>query len=490
METKESLQMTDIRRKNMIMLIAFSVAIAGALIVCFINKDWGEAYIYGVGLAVYFIGYFIISRLLKRHVWFPYFMLIIAYSVMTAYMYLFGGKFETVAIFFFLLFLSTAHFITSVFLLGYILGILGLTMIYFIPIADQADVLHESFLALLTAYLLSGMVSLIVIRLNQKQYEQIEALLVQSGEEAKGKEAQRQALETNVQTIVQLISNVNGRVQNNVIAQNELASAIAEVATGSNEESDRIVSITENAQNTIQQMNELVRELGGLKDEFQQSKAVVDNGNHLSDQLSTNMGGLQEHIQSLSTTFDALTNNLQETTGFLDEIVEVSNQTNLLALNASIEAARAGEAGQGFSVVATEIRHLAETTNSIVEKITGNLHIVHETNTTALQQMHDNLKQVNQQIGDTEQVNQAFDQVAVSIDTLDTQLDAFEALAVDVEKNATNIGDATTDLSAIIEEASASLEEMSATVDNLHQDNQEIANDMKETETTALQMSN
>lgn len=78
---------------------------------------------------------------------------------------------------------------------------------------------------------------------------------------------------------------------------------------------------------------------------------------------------VKDAFKDFTTRFNALGINLNKVNEITVLINAVSDQTNLLALNAAIEAARAGEAGRGFSIVADEIRKLAEEMSASSQEI-------------------------------------------------------------------------------------------------------------------------
>lgn len=466
------------------------MSIIGALGVTIIERTPEQTLFYAIECVTIIISYIVINLFLKKHLLFPYVMVILAFGFILTSIFLFGGSIGSLVVLFFLLFLATAHLLQSVFLIGYIAGIVAVYLNATNAGATESDILTNNLSAILAAYVLAGVISLIVIHLNKKQTRYISELLFQTDEEAKRKTSEQARLEQSVSDIVNKIKNVNMRVQDNIVAQSEISQAITEMATGSTVQNERISSITENSQNTYSQIKTILNNTRVLKTDFEHSTKIAQSGNVLANNLSLNMDSLHRHIQELSTEFNALSTKINETNGFLQDIINVSEQTNLLALNASIEAARAGEAGKGFSVVAEEIRKLSVMTNATADKITNNLHEVNTTNSVALDKMNDNIAMVSEQKDHTEQMNQSFNNLMKYLNNVQEQLTNFENLATDVENNSADIDTSTTDLAAIIEEASASLEEMSATVENLNEQNQLIGTEMKDTEHVAIQITN
>lgn len=203
----------------------------------------------------------------------------------------------------------------------------------------------------------------------------------------------------------------------------ELVSMTKEVAESMEESRRANEAIVDSAKNTAQDCGRSLEHVNSMQDsvgEMVQYIGKIDERTkemlEISDDIWQRMEsyvGLMDHVaesmRDIEKTAGMTGDSIQDMEGiiaeistFAGEITEITGQTNLLALNASIEAARAGEQGRGFSVVAEEIRVLAEhskrASNSIedvISNVRSMLNSVKQSNTQNMQSVNVGIEQIS-----------------------------------------------------------------------------------------------
>lgn len=197
-----------------------------------------------------------------------------------------------------------------------------------------------------------------------------------------------------INATIDKLSEIFGQVNESAIFINNSSQ---EIASGNNNLSQRAEQQAANLEETAASMEELTSTVKTNADNAQQANLVASNARELAENGGSVVNAAIAAMQEINES----SNKIADIIGVIDEI---AFQTNLLALNASVEAARAGEQGRGFSVVATEVRNLAqrsataakeskELIQSSVQKVRAGSEFVNQTG-TALTEIVSGVKKV------------------------------------------------------------------------------------------------
>jgi methyl-accepting chemotaxis protein len=158
---------------------------------------------------------------------------------------------------------------------------------------------------------------------------------------------------------------------------------------------DEVLSFVAEMESTV---SELLATSHSTAELAQQVREDASAGGAAVNRTVEGINATHELTMSTAGTIDELQRSVGQISQILNVIEEVANRTNLLSLNAAIIAAQAGEHGAGFTVVADEIRELAERTRGSTKEIGTIIKAVQSGSRQAVQKMHEGVARVTDNV--------------------------------------------------------------------------------------------
>ena len=264
-------------------------------------------------------------------------------------------------------------------------------------------------------------------------------------------------------------------------ASAEVTSSIVHISDGAEEQDDMTQTIREHANEVLSKMGIILKNVVDMRSFVEQSDKNSQLGLQEVQHITEQMSLMLNHSQTITQETNELNEQTKTITESIGMIKEIADQTNLLALNASIEASRAGESGQGFSVVANEVRNLAEASNDtsvVIENIIQSVSQKIENNVTLIANNNDVVEEGQKRIQASGEmfthitdsivhINEQSNHIQQSVEQI---VDHIKGLVSDIEETreiAKKTSNESQNIASTSEEQSASMTEVTDASQNL-----------------------
>lgn len=239
---------------------------------------------------------------------------------------------------------------------------------------------------------------------------------------------------------------------------------IAEVTSSQAQETQESVTKLHDLSNIIEKLHNNVQT---MNEEAGKSAGLNQTNMDTMDKVHTNWNQELVEMKELSQSVQDVNTSIQDITKIIGVINDISRQTNLLALNASIEAASAGEAGKGFSVVATEIRKLAEQSAASTKEIENIINQIKDKSHEMVNKTNHSIKGGQKQSELIQEAIKSTSQVFKSNQTMTEQVAEVASASANIEEVQSKVLSRLENISASTEENAAGTQEVSANAEEV-----------------------
>jgi PAS domain S-box-containing protein len=247
----------------------------------------------------------------------------------------------------------------------------------------------------------------------------------------------------------------------------EILAASEQIAAGSQRQADEITNTSSAVEEMAASMSQVSRNAEASAEAARRALDMAEHGDRSVRDTSEAMVRIDSAVQRTAEKMRLLAKRSSEISEIIDLINDVASQTNLLSLNAAIEAAHAGEAGLGFSVVAEEIRKLAERSARATRDVGSLIKAIQNETSEALEAMENGMKEVRDGSVLANQARQSLQEISGVVRQSAELIEEISAASEEQARVTRNLAGAMQTVSSITLETSAGAHETAQTIQGM-----------------------